>query len=307
MKQQIIKHFSINEKRPQVLLVGNGLVYQKGFSWDEFITKISQDDKNLILGNKIPYSIRATATAYVSDKIRHDKYHEVFSNYTYSSFENLNNLLKIPFDSVLTTNYTYEIESHLCKGYHLLSDDTKRKKSICTAKKSEGKYLLRTFNRLSNGVQEYDIWHIHGEVRRKSSMILTHDEYARLTQRIIEYLDKRQNSYDEYYDDVKFKSWIDYFIMGDIYIVGLSFDFSEFDLWWLLNRRMRENASIGNVYFYEPISEETKPKISALECMGVQCENFAMEKSSDDNSFYDDFYKKVIADINKKVSRQETF
>ena len=310
MEQNFVKRFNINQKRPQVLLVGNGLVYQKDFSWDNFINKISRCDRHIVVGNKVPYSIRATTTADVSDKRRQDKYCKAFSEYKYSSFKNLSELLKIPFDSILTTNYTYEIENHLYKNYYLLSDGAKRKKAICTARKSEAKYLLRTYNRLSNGIQTHDIWHIHGEVRRKSSMILTHDEYARLTQRILEYLDKRQNSYNEYYEDVKFKSWIDYFIMGDIYIVGLGFDFSEFDLWWLLNRRMRENADVGNVYFYEPIYEENKPKISALECMGVQCESFSMVKPSNGNilsSFYDDFYKKVIVDINKKVSRQETF
>ena len=304
MEQQGVKHFNINEKRPQVLLVGNGLVYQDDFSWDNFITKISKENKFNTLTGDIPYTIKATATADVSDTIRHNKYCEIFNTYKYSLFDNLNQLLTIPFDSILTTNYTYEIENHLCKNYYLLSNDAKRRKSLCTAKNREAKYLLRTYNRLSNGVQTHDVWHIHGEVRRKSSMILTHDEYARLTQRILEYLDKRQNSYDEYYEDVKFKSWIDYFIMGDIYIVGLGFDFSEFDLWWLLNRRMRENASIGNVYFYEPISEQSNAKISVLKSLGIKCENFSMIKPTNKKEltlFYDDFYKKVIADINEKV------
>lgn len=305
MEQQTIKRFNINEKRPQVLLIGNGLVYQKGFSWDDFIDKISRVKCTNKLDDKVPYSIKATATSDVSDKRRHDEYYKAFSKYKYSSFDNLNRLLKIPFDSILTTNYTYEIENHLYKNYHLLSNVTKGKKAICTARKSEGKYLLRTYNRLSNGVQTHDIWHIHGEIRRKSSMILTHDEYARLTKNILDYLDKRQNSYDEYYEDVKFKSWIDYFIMGDIYIVGLGFDFSEFDLWWLLNRRMRENANVGNVYFYEPFCEESKSKISVLKCMGVKCENFSMNIPSNENdlkAFFNDFYKRVIADISERVN-----
>jgi hypothetical protein len=92
--------------------------------------------------------------------------------------------------------------------------------------------------------------------------------------------------------------------MGDIYIVGLGFDFSEFDLWWLLNRRLRENASIGNVYFYELISEQSNAKISVLKSLGIKCENFSMIKPTNKKEltlFYDDFYKKVIADINEKV------
>lgn len=308
MEQKKIKYYNLNCKKPQVLLVGNGLVYQNDFSWDNFIKKISKESKPDTLTDGIPYSIKATTIANVSDKTRHNDYCKAFSEYKYSSFDNLNQLLKIPFDSILTTNYTYEIENHLYKNYYLLSNETKRKKSICTAKKSEAKYLLRTYNRLSRGVQTHDIWHIHGEIRRKSSIILTHDEYARLTKNILEYLDKIRNSYDEYYEDVKFKSWIDYFIMGDIYIVGLGLDFSEFDLWWLLNRRMRENAKIGNIYFYEPKSEQSEAKISVLECMGVKCENFSMLKPSKDNeltAFYDEFYKKVIVDINQKVSHQK--
>lgn len=30
-------------------------------------------------------------------------------------------------------------------------------------------------------------------------------------------------------------SWIDYFMLGDVYMVGLGLDISEMDLWWLIS------------------------------------------------------------------------
>ena len=58
--------------------------------------------------------------------------------------------------------------------------------------------------------------------------------------------------------DYQPKSWIDYFLIGDIHIVGLGLDISEMDLWWLINCKKREQLSSGKIFFYEPCMNEDK-------------------------------------------------
>jgi len=57
---------------------------------------------------------------------------------------------------------------------------------------------------------------------------------------------------------VYYHSWIDLFFMKDIHIFGLSLDFVETDLWWLLTYRARQkfhhkNIPVHNkIYYYIP-------------------------------------------------------
>ena len=207
--------------------------------------------------------------------------------------------MKLPVDSILTTNYTYEIEYAIRDNYPDLTDNSKKKYAV--AIKSDSKYLVHTYN----AFDEFPpIWHIHGEARRKSSLILSHDEYARLTNKIIEYCNKRKDDYTVYNQDIHIKSWIDYFILGDLYILGFGFDFAEFDLWWLINRRIREKETKGKIYFYEPKTKDNKYKLLAMEDMGIKVESLGIEiEEKDENADrkYNDFYNKAIDDIANKM------
>ena len=40
-------------------------------------------------------------------------------------------------------------------------------------------------------------------------------------------------------------SWLDWFLMGEVYAVGFGFDPSGFDIWWAIKRKARENADHG--------------------------------------------------------------
>ena len=101
------------------------------------------------------------------------------------------------------------------------------------------------------------------------------------------------------------KSWIDYFILGDLYILGFGFDFAEFDLWWLVNRKLREKADCGEIYFYEPETKDNYYKLLAMSDMGIHIESLDTkigEDEKDKNSKYDAFYNEAIADITLKVN-----
>ena len=108
--------------------------------------------------------------------------------------------------------------------------------------------------------------------------------------------------------ELKFESWVDYFIFGDLFIIGLGFDFSEFDLWWLINRRNREKSGFGNVYFFSPRSKffEFTPIENALRNMGVNIEHCGITLSGDkeeDNKIYKEFYIRAIKKIKEIVNK----
>ena len=82
------------------------------------------------------------------------------------------------------------------------------------------------------------IWHIHGEAAIPKSMILGHYYYGKLLSEIQNRVPQFMRSYKMAISkgiSVTYKSWIDYFLVGDIHIIGLSLDPSEMDLWWLIN------------------------------------------------------------------------
>ena len=65
--------------------------------------------------------------------------------------------------------------------------------------------------------------------------------------------------------------WLDSFIMGNVYILGFGFDFSELDLWWLIKQKKRENAEPhGKVIFYTPEKIQEAGKYALLSAYGVE-------------------------------------
>lgn len=317
------KIYNLEDRRPQVLLLGNGLVYDEGISWSELLRSIRREEaslEGLWEGEEdsgkptVPNNIFCDATAIVKDRERQNACVKAFSTAQKKNKASAGSaakcgnhdddliqlFLSLCPDAILTTNYTYQIEDRIRPGYSALSNDTKRKYAYNGgARTKDGRFIIRTRNVFGEDLPE--IWHIHGELRRKSSLVLTHDEYFREVKYIYDYNAKRGNDYLEFRNDFKVKSWIDYFMIADIYVVGLSFDFSEFDLWWLLNRRQRENAGVGNICFYEMEDKDTYSKICALRQMKVEPYSLGYKKTDQQ---YNAFYKAVAEDIKEKMGER---
>ena len=70
-------------------------------------------------------------------------------------------------------------------------------------------------------------------------------------------------------------SWVDHFFVSDVYVLGLTLDFVEMHLWWLLAyraREMRKKRAIHNrILFFVPqrYFEESKERFQLLESCGV--------------------------------------
>lgn len=94
-------------------------------------------------------------------------------------------------------------------------------------------------------------WHLHGDCNNPISINLGYEHYCGQLQNMRNYttststyktegilkdsLVKRLTNNLE----INYQSWIDLFFTKDIYIFGLSLDFVESDLWWLITYRAR--------------------------------------------------------------------
>ena len=312
--------YCLRTERPKVLFLGNGLTRNSGgLSWNGAILGIAAQ-KNQIKGFMktadkikdgftIPYTPLALITAPVEDKERHAKYMEVFRKEKYEPLPLLERLVKLPFSAVLTTNYTYEVENALLSGFSYLSQSAQMRKSQ-SFHRGAGRdtYLLERCNVVHPFAPQ--IWHVHGEINRRSSVVLTHDEYARLITAMLGYLREQGNRYYDTIDEFEFRSWIDYLLMADVYVLGLELDFSEFDLWWMLGRRKREKAPTGKLVFYEYGAECKKPKQDALFALGADVRHLGFNSEdkksySSDDRFYYEFYEAAICDIERELLKQE--
>ena len=311
LKNHRIKEFpryDITQRYPNVLVIGNGLIKSSAISnqtnsWGESIycltdKEVTDEEKSRFEG--IPYSVVASINASFDDTERQNRYIGVFQSQRLQPNSILERLARLQFDSILTTNYTYEIENVFNDHYSSLKDKSKyvQKKSETT----DGKYLLHYFNRINSSPE---IWHIHGELRRKSSIILTHDEYARLIHKIIERNKNIGNRYKLHEKDLNFSSWVDYFILGNLYIIGLGMDFSEFDLWWLLNRRKREKAKCGKIHFFAS-KKDSEKVCTAIEKFGASVHRYTELDNQffSEGEYFNAFYNKAVDEIENLLNKE---
>lgn len=117
-------------------------------------------------------------------------------------------------------------------------------------------------------------------------------------------------------------------LLGNVCILGFGMDFSELDLWWLLNRKKRENAEHGKVIFYDPEKPGDEAKYALLRAYGVEVRHlgfrllpYADRESCDDDlqaenaqeekmvreynaGIFSDFYVDALEDIEMEIRKQ---
>lgn len=294
---------------PKVLLLGNGLIRTYGGdSWAQLMKKIAlRSDLPEELHCPMPLQAMLVTNDQVSSAM--EKYHEEFYGCVPPELmRQLQSLLRAGFDDILTTNYSYELEA-AAAGKYTVTDSFLR--STCRSisnQRAEAKYLLRTYQHAPFEGVDNRIWHIHGEARKPNSMIFGHYYYGGLLQKMVEYISARGNTYEfrqkrELPQPIR--GWIDSFILGDVYILGFGMNFAEYDMWWLLNRKKREKANHGKIYFYNPRSESFNEKEELLRVMDVELVDCGMEfpdgTDAEKSEAFRDFYDCAIEDICRRV------
>ena len=227
---------------PKILVLGNGINRAHGFaSWDELIESIrtkdlSDDERESI--KSIPYPLQPVILTGDHLGTQMKSISRSLSLLKAAADENgmLRTFAALPVNAILTTNYTNELEKALNQDFNCLPGRR------CSFRKSayaeSGKYITEQLHTYFD-VDEYPpIWHIHGEAARHNTMVLGHYYYGKLLAKMQQYMSSLLSRYNisvSKGQSMEMRSWLDYFMLGDVHIVGLGMDLSERDLWWLVN------------------------------------------------------------------------
>lgn len=343
------KEFAIfNGKRPKVLLLGNGLCRAYGgMSWDKLLDEIKDQitfsdparhyvipmplKAAMLANNTLSKKLREIVAEVKTDDGQQEKTN--WQNFVCTTKEMRNQIRKLVncgFDYILTTNYSYEIEAALLDKETLLPRDIAKLLNFHEVDNAQKQFLINTFN-LVGGTP---IWHIHGEARKPDSMVLGHYYYGKLLRRCVARLDGTKNITEEghtvcsgkeqeFKRNIKKKrpqkigSWIDAFVLGDAYILEFGMDFSEADLWWLVEYKSNHPDLCGKTTFFEP--EKDNPTVCEFDRSSAcnkslgyipseQCKHLLLKETYHvdikslgvtirNSSDYQEFYSKAIAVI----------
>jgi len=234
------------------ILFGNGLNYlSKNFiSWKTLLDKIKGDNlfengklpntmiyERSIIGNPISFDTLTQKEGAIKREIA-----EMLENFPSNIF--YQKLADIKAENYLTTNYDYAALSPY------LSDPSLDIRN----KSTEDLYSIRRHKEVwKDGIVKSKIWHIHGEIDTPASIMLGLDHYCGSVGKIDAYVKgryeftenkkviKTPSIIDKLNEGVKFdgSSWVELFFNSKVFIIGLGLDYSEIDLWWILNKRAR--------------------------------------------------------------------
>lgn len=293
----------------QAILFGNGFnrITNEKCSWDDILA--SKVDKDL---REISYTLQYES-AYLKEYQDNSKSNdetsfkeEIVKGIKSDFTNNIYDLLAdSPIKYFITTNYNTTLDNVLVeRGF----TPDKNDKSI------EKIYSIRRKHKFDKERETKEVWYAHGEVSNTKSIMLGYDHYCGSLAKINDYI---KGKYD--YPGIKDKvpsieqklelwknekveelsrsliSWIDLFFFTDLHIIGLGLDFSETDIWWILNKRKRLIADRivedfsnkpNKIYFY--MTENDLKKRLLLEYFGVEVIDLIIGGS------YEEMYDKAI-------------
>ena len=307
-------------KRPTVLLFGNGpLRAFGGESWDEFLASMRRREDlpqgvEFVKKIKCPEPLKAIIiTGDDVDVAMEEKCEDLLKSPLIGEelYKMLCRFLTVGFDHIITTNYTYEIENVLTYP-HPINMNSLHSISRGSARARGHKHLVHSYNSVTFDGVENKVWHIHGELSRPSSTVIGHYYYGNMLFRIKEEADRVSKNEG---DGCEEQSWVEAFLYGDIYCVGFGFGLSELDMWWLLNRKAREERNTGKLYFYDPSPvgyNEKRDLLSQLRSRStgepiVEMLDLGFSLSGEgegkhiENGDFRDFYAAVIEDLAKRI------
>lgn len=278
-------------KIPEVLLIGNGINRAFNFSsWSELLKKLS-DNREVTL-NGVPAPLQAVILTgdNVGKKMKEISPELTAAKAPTEEEDMLRRFADLGFDAILTANYTYEFERALTSEFNLGTGRVSKYRKV--AFDESGKFAKSTLHTYFD-LPDYDkpIWHIHGEAAKPDTMILGHYYYGKMLsamQSYIPVLIRRHKASSKAKNDFECRSWLDYFLLGNVTIIGLGLDLSELDLWWLINTKKR-NFSETKITFYKP--DITPEQELLAEAYGVKV------VKGDFDGDYKKYYEKLIESL----------
>lgn len=288
---------------PNILLLGNGI--NKAFgksSWDDLINEMATEmftDEEKKRIETMPYPLRPVIVTNDQVDRQLDKISSkmAVTDLEPQQAELIRELVSLNFDGILTTNYTYEIETAIDENFYCKPKSAcKNRKYMAEVTSSDKQFGLQRCMKLSDAEGERYIWHIHGEAALPKTMILGHYYYGKLLSKIQQYIKdfkKRYEGCNRHEKDFQPQSWIDYFLIGNVYIVGFGLDLAEMDLWWLLNCKKRNCQNQSKVFFFEPNMEDEGKYTKKMLAKAYGVEIITKNVQSDYQKYYHDTVEEV--------------
>ena len=288
-------------KKKAALLIGNGLNRASGESaWADLLSQLKKKHKlkktpqlsNLPLEFQLIY-FQCAKKIKTSQYALKKEIADLMSPLTDYSLLDLFTSLSI--ENILTTNYDYNLESSIDKGFRRKHSNT-----------SEKKHSLH--RKIELGTKT--IWHIHGEKSCPNSICLGFDQYCAYLSRLHAYLTTPGAPHTPPFiehqlltDPDGVPSWATLLFTHDLYIVGFGLSFLESDLWWLLNYRAylrleKPHLNINNKIFYFYCKNDQNllsEIIFLLKSMEIDTVSVQMQDS------WPDFYRRVRQKIHKMI------
>lgn len=278
------------------LLVGNDINnISPGVSWGDLLTNIKKKyNLPLLVNGDKPFpmlyeeiflhaikknSIDETALKiYIGEEISRISPNEIHRL-----------IRELPVKNILTTNYEFSLESVTPAINSSLVRET----------------MYSVFRQYEVDNKTY--WHIHGDCNVPMSINLGYEHYCGQLQKMRDYVVNAPNyTSKKIYKEslirrlkmkgkLNLQSWIDLFFTHDVHIFGLSLDFVEIDLWWLLTYRARSryykkgNFIKNKLYYYIPRKylESAMDKIQLLKANDVAVIDIDIDEKAE-------YYKEVI-------------
>lgn len=250
-------------KTNKVLFVGNGInrCYNNlEISWEAILNDLKKDyNIDLKENPEKPFPL---LYEQIISKIRHINIKEIDVKRNICNImkslpsEPLHKkIVKTGFKNIITSNYDFTLENAI--------EDTKHPENQGIVK--EKRHNL--FRVIKKG--NISFWHMHGVISAPNTITLGYEHYAAYLQYMREYMFSGGN-YNKKIKSLKTRiaknkiteifSWVDLFFTADIYFLGISLDFTEFPLWYLINERCRMKAKglkIHNKIYY--FTNKSKP------------------------------------------------
>jgi hypothetical protein len=292
------------ELRNQALLIGNGLNdVTNHYKWKDLLddltnfVEITQPKRN----HSKPFPL-FYEEIYLSN-LRKNKYSEfklksLIGNKlrTFKPNEIHNRIKDLGFSEIMTTNYDYVIEEAL--GFDNYENQGVVKERTYSLFRSIKKEMVR-------------VWHIHGELGLPNSILLGYEQYSGQLQHIRNYVvSGTKEDYKNFQSralismikdgTIDENSWLGLFFRQNIHIVGLSLDYTESDLWWLITFRARMKLEgrleIKNAitYYYPKVYEaDNVEKLELFNANDIELKPIEFEHNLD-------YYNRVFDIIGEK-------
>lgn len=303
------------------LLIGNGLnrLALENISWEDLLKNLSTR-----LGYKYKETDKDKPLPLFFEEVILRKYQDYYSGIKEAKQFIAEELIKLVpnqyhsdiktlgLNAILTTNYDYLIEKGIYAGF--------TRENIGSVTQEQTHSLFRRIE-----IKEISIWHIHGEINdfknnsprgkfRPNTILLGFDQYTNYLREIQKYVKEYIYSSDRKLiirksifrkikdgDALDINSWIDYFFCNNLIILGLTLDFSEIDLWWILTYRsiyiqnMLQKISVNRIFYLVPCFDQPNNinKHELLEALGVSILEIQAKN-------YEDFYRKSFEKIKNR-------